>query len=323
MKVYKYRANLLNEKTNKRRDTESLINYEFYAARFAELNDPFESSVELPKSDKHEHWVTPILQDIYNVGIYSLSKPRDEESFPTNELLWVHYANSHKGFCIEYDLEELTDTRDKDFNIKGSVHVSYVNERPEIIEKENTFSIQKKVFGTKSLPWNYENEIRLIFEKSGVKRYSKSAITGIYFGLNINSNERNFIIKEMKNNKVKFYQIIRIDNKYKLYYSELNDTDTTNYKIIRQSNNLTVENYNILYLGVNKDRITIQNLVNEFRKGKQKPTNITIYDDIRVDKCIDKLSSNTTEEEKKLLAEHWIAYASFESPEAIWMYPER
>jgi len=35
------------------------------------------------------------------IGIFSLSKKYDDE------LLWAHYANSHKGFCIEYDLEIL------------------------------------------------------------------------------------------------------------------------------------------------------------------------------------------------------------------------
>lgn len=35
------------------------------------------------------------------LGIFSLSKRYDDE------LLWAHYSNSHKGFCIEYDLDQL------------------------------------------------------------------------------------------------------------------------------------------------------------------------------------------------------------------------
>lgn len=324
MKVYKYRANFLDEKTKKRRDAESLINNEFYAARFKELNDPFEGSVELPKSSSDEYWVTPLIQDTYNAGIYSLTKLKNGETFPSNELLWAHYANSHTGFCIEYELDSLTNKNiNKDFDIRNTINVAYTDERPEINKPENVFSIQTKIFGTKSLAWNYENEIRIVCRSSGIKKYPEDSVTGVYFGLKICFEERNYIINKMNDRNIKFYQINREGNNYHLSCSELNDSDIYNYKIIRHSCTPVVENYNILYLGVNRDRITMQNLVNEFRRGKQKPANITIYDDIRIDKCIDKGSSNTTEEEKQLLAEHWIAYASFDAPETIWMYPEK
>lgn len=56
----------------------------------------------------------------------------------------------------------------------------------------------KKVFGTKSLAWEYENEIRLVFLESGIKHYSQEIVTGIYFGLNIGLEERNLIINKLK-----------------------------------------------------------------------------------------------------------------------------
>lgn len=102
----------------------------------------------------------------------------------------------------------------------------------------------------------------------------------------------------------------------------MRESDIYNYQIISQSSNMIVDNYNVLYLGVNKDKITMQNFVNEFRRGKYKPTNITIYDDLRVEKCINKWSSQTTEEEKQILAKHWITYAPFDIAPIIWMYPE-
>lgn len=322
MKVYKYRANLLDEKTKKRRDTESLIKGEFYAAKFKELNDPFECSFDLQMKDSDKtFFYKPI--NLFDVGIYSLGMLQKEESFPSHELMWAHYANSHKGFCIEYDLDKIQQTGH--YDLRNQITIKYQLDMP-VINKEDfndILGIQKKVFGTKSLAWEYENEIRLVFLKSGIKNHSKDIITGIYFGLNIGLEERNLIINDLKDKNIKFYQINRINNAYKLLCSELNDSDISNYKIIRKSSNAIVDNYNILYLGTNKDKVTMQNFVNEFRRGKQKPTNITIFDDIRVDKCIDKGASNTTEEEKQLLAEHWITYASFDVAPAIWMYPER
>lgn len=51
-KVYKYRANLIID--GQKRDTIQLSNNVLYAANLRILNDPFEGSVELPKSDRHE-----------------------------------------------------------------------------------------------------------------------------------------------------------------------------------------------------------------------------------------------------------------------------
>lgn len=48
-----------------------------------------------------------VLDFVNKAGIYSLSKS------PHEELLWAHYAYSHTGFCIEYDLEKLIDFEKK------------------------------------------------------------------------------------------------------------------------------------------------------------------------------------------------------------------
>ncbi len=324
MKAYKYRANLLDAKTLKRRDTVSLLEYEFYASQFKDLNDPFEGSFELKmvESDKMKFYqeINPI-----DKGIYSLALPKQEETFPSNELMWAHYADSHRGFCIEYELTEFEKIFTPDFDLRRRINISYQADMPSITNEDfsDVFCIQEKVFGTKSLAWNSENEIRLVFEKSGMKKYSNSTITGIYFGLHIGIDERNYIIDTLKDRNICFYQMNRIGNSYKLSCSQLNISDIYNYQIIRQSSNHIVDNYNVLYCGINKDSVTMQNFVNEFRRGKSKPINITIFDNIEVDKCIDKRSYETTEIEHKLLSKHWIAYSSFDAPESVWMYPER
>lgn len=323
MKVYKYRANLFNEKEKRRRDTESLLKNEFYAAKFKELNDPFECSFDLQMKDSDKTTFYNSINPL-DVGIYSLGMLQQEELFPSHELMWAHYANSHKGFCIEYDLDKMLQSSYPDFDIRNKITVIYQPNMPTIVKEDfnDIFGIQKKVFGTKSLAWEYENEIRLVFLESGIKHYSQEIVTGIYFGLNIGLEEWNLIINKLKRKNIKFYQINRTNNSYKLSCSELNESDIYNYQIISQSSNMIVDNYNVLYLGVNKDKITMQNFVNEFRRGKYKPTNITIYDDLRVEKCINKWSSQTTEEEKQILAKHWITYAPFDIAPIIWMYPE-
>lgn len=218
-KTYKYRANLTVDGV--KRDAIQLSGDVFYAANLCVLNDPFEGSVELPKSDRHEHWVTPLIQGIYDVGIYSLSKPKGDETYPNNELLWAHYANSHRGFCIEYDLDILTKNLSPNFDISDQINVSYKDERPEVLETDSIFQVREKVFGTKSLAWEYENEVRLVFLKSGLKHLAKNAITAIYFGLNISLEDRRDILQRMSGRNIDFYQVERIENSYKLKATKL------------------------------------------------------------------------------------------------------
>ena len=80
------------------------------------------------------------------------------QGMPTHPLMWAHYASSHTGFCIEYDVDEQADI--------PLYEVSYTNKLPSpSIEEllfcpDNTFL---KILTTKSIEWSYEKEIRLVY----------------------------------------------------------------------------------------------------------------------------------------------------------------
>ncbi|RJV05918.1 MULTISPECIES: DUF2971 domain-containing protein [Bacteroides] len=323
-KVYKYRANIALSDNGKKRDISQLHNNLFYAATFRELNDPFEGSVELPKSDIHEKWVTPLIQDTYNVGIYSLSKPKDDEKFPCNELLWAHYANSHQGFCIEYDLDLLMENTSPKFDIRNKINVVYDRERPTVVETDNLFQVQQKVFGTKSTPWEYENEVRLVFDKNGVKPIAKNAVTAIYLGLNISFENRQEIIKTFHSCGIDIYQIERIDNLYRLKATKLK-FDFDSFEIVNVNKRLLVDNYMILYGSENKDKHSLKDFVLRFRKTLKRPSNITIIDDIRAKEILlnYKPRNEMSQYEKDIQANHWIGYSSFDAPELVMTYPDK
>lgn len=320
-KVYKYRANSVIEE--KKRDAIQLSNNVFYAANLRVLNDPFEGSVELPKSDEDEYWVTPLIQGMYNIGVYSLSKPKGNETFPNNELLWAHYANSHNGFCIEYDLDILTNNRSYDFDISNIINVSYKDERPEVLKSDNLFEVQKKVFGTKSLAWEYENEVRLVFLKSGLKPVAANAVTAVYFGLNISFEDRRDIVQRMSGRNIDFYQIERIENSYKLKATKL--LFDYSHEVVDLKHCPTVDNYMILYKSPNKDKNSMREFVERFRTKLTRPTNITIIDDIKAKSILlnYKPRKQMSNVEIEIQANHWIAYSIYNAPEDVWMYPEK
>jgi len=322
--VYKYRANIALLDNGKKRDIYQLYDNLFYAAALRELNDPFEGSVELPNADVHERWVTPLIQDTYNVGIYSLSKPKDSETFPCNELLWAHYANSHQGFCIEYDLDLLMSNKSTAFDIRNKMGVAYERERPKVVETDNIFQVQQKVFGTKSIPWGYENEVRLVFLKKGLKPIIEGAITAIYLGLNISFEDRQTIIELFRKKGIDIYQVDRVENLYKLNATKL-VFDYDAYEIINIEHCPRVDNYLILYNSQNKDKHSIKDFVLRFREGLKKPSNITIIDDIQVKDILLNYvpRSLMSKHDIDLQAKHWIAYSTFDAPEHVMMYPER
>ena len=91
---------------------------------------------------------------------------------PFSMLMWAHYADSHKGFCIEYDIP--TPSVDNINLLQNLFPVIYSDERVSVLNEcladitcptvtEDTLSaIYKYGLLTKSIDWRYQNEWRLI-----------------------------------------------------------------------------------------------------------------------------------------------------------------
>lgn len=340
---YKYRANLKID--DKYRDTESLLKHEIYAPTFEKLNDPFEASF-----DDYISQIAEMLNEKYGVnteeinkywrsikdfkktlGIYSLEQKTDAMTSPVNELLWAHYANSHKGFCIEYDVEKLISSNEYFYEI-NKINILYKNECPIIsindIAESNT--ILQKMFGVKSSPWAYEKEVRLIYDTSGEKSYHPSSLRSIYFGLNMDIQEQNNIITGLENQDACFYKMEKIKNTYQLKATLISENkrlikkrlNNLDYKVMKTNHNPTVENFHVLILSQNRNTVFLQNFVTKFREEyANKKSNIWLYDDEKIYDLIGKYPLYGTE--KELFANHLIAGSTFDSPDNIWLYPDK
>ena len=234
MMVYKYRGG--NEKVFKR-DLKALSENYFFAPNASDLNDPFESFVDLKpfkigmgifvnsfkigeasvESFKNfENKFEGLLNRLDNMGIYSLSKSFDDE------LMWAHYANSHKGFCVEYDLDELL--KPELPNNRYKIDVYYSKKMPNIDfhimrrfdQSDKVMEFLQKKLGNKSRLWEHEKEIRVICDKQGENSYPKNAIKGIYFGANMSKLHKGKLINEMKDFKVNYFQMELAKDTYKL-----------------------------------------------------------------------------------------------------------
>ena len=111
--------------------------------------------------DPHDH----VLQITYDeVGIFSASCRRD------SLLMWSHYADSHKGFCVglsvtelERFVEELYDRYGLFSPITTASRITYRREYP-VLDPETLDVEDKAVLPVliKSIDWEYEEEVRVL-----------------------------------------------------------------------------------------------------------------------------------------------------------------
>lgn len=265
-KWYKYRGVQYFD-----RDLNSLKQNEIFAPTFKELNDPFEciyeesitnfinniENIYNQNCNEIKEQLKELMDTKDNIGIYSLAPNY------TNELLWAHYAYNSQGFCVEYNLDIL---KEKYLTQKtvNEILVKYEEKIP-ILNIEDVYNKDKflqKLFATKSSAWKYEEEYRLIFDTTGVKRYHPSALTAIYFGKNMDKSRKQTLIKELSDKDMDFYDIenkhlsyklerkLNYRNKRKLEYN----INNYHFNIVKEQEEATVQNFYILYLGAKNKR---------------------------------------------------------------------
>ena len=151
-----------------------------------------------------------------------------------NLLMWSHYSDGHKGFCLEYD------TKIEPFSKPYKVHYSSIT--PEIdpvkilLDKSN--EIFKRIIKKKSSCWKYEKEWRIFHKESNILfGCSTDALTGIYFGAKMDMTHIEIItlILRGQNPKTKLYKGELLNNSYKLDFKKVNYTPYCEIKDIKKS----------------------------------------------------------------------------------------
>lgn len=237
MRVFKYRA---ADETTFERDLCSLKEDYFWASTREQLNDPFEGMFGTDRltnqiklidkliSSKSESVVDSfdgvkaaidsVLEFVDKSGIFSLSKN------PSEELLWAHYGNSHRGFCIEYDLDKLMSFEPAHNHLdvlykKAPSHI----ELTDLVSRTKEKTIFQKMLGIKSVAWNYEREVRVITTVSGKQPYDFRAVKSVYFGHRMEDSKQLKIMEELAGRGITYYKIEPDKNSYRLKYAPISD----------------------------------------------------------------------------------------------------
>lgn len=93
-------------------------------------------------------------------------------------LLWSHYADSHRGICVEYDSDALALN-----DMYQTLPVIYAESHPNMSIARKTVQELATVFVTaKSIEWAYEKEYRIVSGHKGIRQYDPRSLTSITFG---------------------------------------------------------------------------------------------------------------------------------------------
>ncbi|WP_346678835.1 DUF2971 domain-containing protein [uncultured Brachyspira sp.] len=179
----------------------SILNEQLWLSHTNSFNDPVDPSIKQFKKYKEDY---NYLLDSIKVGCLTTKKD--------NTLMWSHYADKHRGICIEYDIGKIYE---KDNLIINKVNYKMpIITHKSIVDKE-TLEIDNikrliELFSIKSNEWKYEKEYRILYydkerKKDGV--LIDCPIKSICFGTETSEDDKKLIrkiIKNKKGNKIEF-----------------------------------------------------------------------------------------------------------------------
>lgn len=217
----------------------ALVNEYCWSSNPSDFNDPFDTKII----------DSELLQKINfsKEKIFCLSEIND------NFLMWSHYADSHKGICLEftdYTNKELAELKEKGIypkidndklliirNAKKVVYKSskQIEEYIKDIPTDDTFFLKEfkklnltkqreltnKIQSTsfiKHKDWQYEKEYRLVNITDNINRFP-GKLTAIYFGMKMLEFNKRMIGKILNPNwesDILFYQMYREKGEYSL-----------------------------------------------------------------------------------------------------------
>jgi hypothetical protein len=141
-----------------------------------------------------------------------------------NHLLWSHYADYHKGFCIRYNTERLLSHASIDFHGHVNYSDSPIN-MSEFAVTENKVKASREFVMQKQTDWYYEQEFRLVHkelaanidDKTRVIKHSDDCIDMIIFGVRASRSDKEKVKDTMSGRNIIYKEIERGQINYELF----------------------------------------------------------------------------------------------------------
>lgn len=225
---------------------DSLINREMWFSNPSDFNDPFDCDINMKirnsSQEKIQNYFDKYLIKQFTTnelsGVNKAKVTREDFEILINKvakkvtkrkgiacflsncenlLMWAHYANSHKGISLKFDILE-----DTNF-FSPAKKVIYTKEYPEYDYLTNKNDFVNQMFFTKSEEWEYEGEVRILKDKSGNYEFNANSLKEVIFGCKISDGDKKTLIKIIKNYypNTKLLQATKNESKFGLEFNEI------------------------------------------------------------------------------------------------------
>lgn len=193
--------------------------------RYKQDKDKVQKAIDLMIFENYDH-AQKFLCEKFRISCFTTT--------PYSMLMWSHYANGHKGFCIEYDLAAIPDSP----LFSKLFPVIYCDERISLIEQCIEFNTQKvltneslwKVFKygllMKSVDWKYQNEWRYIsydskYANIGDYNCKFFPVSKVFLGNKMNQDNQQKIVNICRTKGIPFTGVTICNDKYEMQDSKI------------------------------------------------------------------------------------------------------
>ena len=218
---YEIKSNSLYNYTKVNKDTlRSIMNNTLWCSNTKEFNDPVDPYIRNDKNESSNQFYNYLLE---RIKVACLTTHND------NTLMWSHYADKHKGICIEYDISQLQNNNN--FILKKidyNLSMLLFDLKNEIL-LDNNKSIKSIIdlFTVKSKEWEYEDEYRILFYDEENKNPNGTLINlpikSICFGIQTSREDKELIYNIV--NSINEKRLDYNNDIIKLYQAELDDNE--------------------------------------------------------------------------------------------------
>ena len=200
----------------------SYEDYEIYTKRMFSDFDRKIEDINFQKLKEIQNQYLESLELLYqqskkeslgNIGVACFSEIKDDI------LLWSHYANKHRGFCVEFDSRHIP------FNQAHKVTYSEIIHTIEDINKLIPPELEKVfhlMHTTKAKCWQYEKEWRIFLpdKQNSAFIINPEAISAIYLGSRMNREDESKIVSIFEKDKIKIFKMHESEIEYKVFVNQ-------------------------------------------------------------------------------------------------------
>jgi hypothetical protein len=182
----------------------ALKNKYLFHNSYLSFNDPFDCNInlvsferngKLKKTNKKKQ--ESFKNKLNNIGICCFTGNKN------SILMWSHYSDSHKGYCLEFEKKE-----------NELYPINYIQDFSQTNYYENIKDSEFHIAYSKSIEWKYENEYRSIVNNIDSKNqnsrkieFNEKRLKAIYFGVKASDELKFKIIEILKENYSNFKEI--------------------------------------------------------------------------------------------------------------------